>query len=172
MVRIAPTPPSSGASHRWAPVKYSASIPVRKATFFNPATTIARRVASGGDARLALGIERRRGAGEHRDVAESGVCKMIPDDSRFCCRKSGRDQDGAWRETRDTGIQRMRRGAGVDDDVIVAARERVERNDKPIRADDRSRIESCPASRDDLNARETIARDDLSERRSTVHEIR
>ena len=76
---------------------------------------------SGGDAH-ALGIECRRRAGEHRNIAKAGIREVIAQRIRLRRGKPGRNEDGTRREARDAPVQRVRRDAGIDDDVVIGAR--------------------------------------------------
>ena len=91
--------------------------------------------------------------------------------SRVRLREPARDQHAAGRKARDALGRNLRRRAGIDDDMIVAARQRIDRDAQPLGHVDRGGIRADPPGRNDLHARDPVAGDDLPERRGAAHEV-
>ncbi len=74
----------------------------------------------------------------------------------------GGDQDGLLREAGDPLHREVRQRAGIDDDMIVGARQRIDRDGETVRRQDRHRVHRRAPGPDEMHARMTVARDDLA----------
>ena len=104
---------------------------------------------------------------QHRHVGKARRDQLLPRRDRRGIRHIGRDQHRAGRKLHQARDRRFRQGAGIDDNMIVGARQCIDGASQPLRGKDCRRVRPHAPEGDQMQPREAVTGDDLAERRLT-----